>query len=595
MNDASPMPSPSSSAAAPTAVIDLPMHAAAATLAIAAPALVAFNLPPSATFLNQAVAVIGWAIWLMLIATSGLLGPMRIGRALASLLVGLGVVCAAAAVSWAQHLPGPLAASAIALIVAAAGAATVAATLSGPAAADTAFRALCIAMVVAGLMSVAIGIVQLFLPNLATGSLIAATSVEGRAVGNLRQPNHLSSLLLWSLVAAVWLGERRTLSRAAVLAVGALLVFGIVMTASRTGVAGIAVLVVWGLLDRRLSARSRLVLILLPLVYWLFWWGLAMWAHETQQVFGGERRFTADGDISSSRFAIWRDTLALIGMQPLWGVGFGEFNFAWSLTPFPQRPVAFFDHTHNLILQLVVELGVPLATLVILSLCYALLRGFVAAWRAPPASRGMVRAALVMVVMVAVHSEFEYPLWYAYFLLPTAFLFGLCAGADRGAGDEAAPARPMVRRAVQAAAALMLVGGVAAVADYHRVAAVFQADEGLPLAERIERGKRSWFFAHHAHYAAATIAERPSTEMASFSVATHYLLDTRLMMAWATALNESGDVERARHIAQRLREFRNADARPFFAPCDEPAVDGKPLPFQCTPPTRRFDYRDFLR
>ena len=52
-----------------------------------------------------------------------------------------------------------------------------------------------------------------------------------------------------------------------------------------------------------------------------------------------------------------------------------------------------------------------------------------------------------------------------------------------------------------------------------------------------------------------------------------------------------------RHIQdrdlQRLREFRNEDAKPFFAPCDEPQQPGEPLPFQCTPPSRSFDYRDF--
>src|SRR5439155_17968394 len=65
-------------------------------------------------------------------------------------------------------------------------------------------------------------------------------------------------------------------------------------------------------------------------------------------------------------------TLTLIRMHPWAGVGFGEFNFAWTLTPFPGRPVAFFDHTHNLILQFVVELGVPLALLVLGLLLWAL-------------------------------------------------------------------------------------------------------------------------------------------------------------------------------------------------------------------------------
>ena len=41
-----------------------------------------------------------------------------------------------------------------------------------------------------------------------------------------------------------------------------------------------------------------------------------------------------------------------------------KFNMAWTLTPVPGRPTAFFDHTHNLALQLAVELGLPMATLV---------------------------------------------------------------------------------------------------------------------------------------------------------------------------------------------------------------------------------------
>jgi hypothetical protein len=64
------------------------------------------------------------------------------------------------------------------------------------------------------------------------------------------------------------------------------------------------------------------------------------------------------------------------------------------------------------------------------------------------------------------------------------------------------------------------------------------------------------------------------------------------MMAWARALNEAGDVERARYLAQRLREFRNPDSADFFAVCDAPLA-GSPLPFQCTPPAREFSYRDF--
>jgi hypothetical protein len=237
-------------------------------------------------------------------------------------------------------------------------------------------------------------------------------------------------------------------------------------------------------------------------------------------------------------------------------------------------------------------LGLPLALLVLSLLSYALWRAFVAARDTNGQDGTAVRAAFVMVLMMVLHSQLEYPLWYDSFLFPTAFMLGLCLGADSARQPIARPVG-MTVWTMRTAAALVVVGGIASVVDYLRVAAIFDAEQTTPLAQRIEEGKHSWFFAHHAHYAAATTAEHPSEAMPSFKIASHYLLDTRLMVAWAKALNESGDVERARHIAQRLREFRNEDSKPFFAPCDEPARPGVERPFQCTPPSKKFDYRDF--
>jgi hypothetical protein len=414
----------------------------------------------------------------------------------------------------------------------------------------------------------------------------------------LRQPNHLASLLLWSAIALVSLADIGRLHRGVAALLGAALVFGLVLTASRTGTVGVVMLALWGVLDRRLSKPIRALLILAPIAYVLMWMGVTEWAHESRQVFGGEARL-AEGDISSSRFAIWSDTWALIKQHPWTGVGFGEFNFAWSLTAFPHRPVAFFDHTHNLPLQFAVELGLPLTVLVLGLLLWALWRGFDAGAQDPGPRGAMLRACFVMVLMMAVHSMLEYPLWYAYFLLPTAFVFGLAVGGDKAAAAEpaAASAGPSVLSPawpLLAAGLLVMFGGLAALYDFTRVVVIFTpADDAPPLADRIANGRKSWFFAHHADYAAATTATQPSTAMPSFSIATHYLLDTRLMMAWANALAEKGDIERARHIAQRLREFHNEDSKAFFEPCDKPAAAAAELPFQCSPPSRAFDYRDF--
>ena len=568
--------------------------AALALLAIAAPVLIAFNQPPSATFYNQAAALLGWGALLLVLALA--LPRERIAPqpGLAALLAALALLALAAAASpFFSGQPLSLARSAIALLLAAAFTAWVGAAVHSAGLQRPAFAALALGLLVAGLASAAIGVVQVFAPPLADGGWIAVPTTPGRAVGNLRQPNHLASLLLWAIIAATWLADAGLLRRRLAVGSTVLLVFGVVLSASRTGLVGALLLALWAIADRRLALASRRLLLSTPLLYALLWGAMAIWARESAHPFVGETRFSG-GDLSSSRFAIWRDTIDLIRTVPWTGVGFGEFNFAWSLTPFPHRPTAFFDHTHNLPLQLAVELGLPLAALVLALLVFALAVAGLRAWREPraPGDAPPARAAFVLVLMIGVHSLLEYPLWYAYFLLPCALAFGLMLGNPTAPAAARRPARGAV---LSAAALALMFGAVAALADYRSVVTIFIVpQQPLPLAVRIAHGQSSWFFSHHADYAAATTAPHPSDEIEAFAGATHYLLDTRLMVAWARALHELGDDARALHLADRLREFRNPESDDLLGACDAaPAGSATALAFPCASAPRALDWRDF--
>ncbi|MEP7284056.1 MAG: Wzy polymerase domain-containing protein, partial [Rubrivivax sp.] len=488
--------------------------------------------------------------------------------------------------------------------------------------------------VVAGLLNAWIAAFQVFLPELADGSWIARSSYPGRAVGNLRQPNHLSSLLLWGTIAVIALHELKRLGRRPGWLAGALmalLVFAVVLTASRTGLVSVLLLAGWGLADRgrQLTRTGRRLLLAAPLLYALAWLAMALlWANGGHHVFGGGDRLLpgaggGGGDISSSRFGIWADTLALIRAQPWAGVGFGDFNLAWTLTAFPGRPTAFFDHTHNLPLQLIVELGLPLGGLVTALLLVAL-------WQAWRAGRGDVgaRCAGMFVVMIGLHSLLEYPLWYAYFLLPAAWAWGWALGwrpppshavvrgrsaallakaraeaafVDSTLPGEVAP-HPAARAAPRAraaawpawAGALLVVGAAWSVWDYWRVARIFDAQAAaVPLAQRVAEGQRSVLFGHHADYAAATSGLAPPADLAVFRRPAHYLLDTRLMTAWAEALARAGRIDEARWVAARLHEFGPARAEAFFAPCATPAsAAGR---FACEAPQQAHGWREFLQ
>ena len=75
------------------------------------------------------------------------------------------------------------------------------------------FALFCSGWVVAGVLNAALGALQVFAPGVPDGQWIARSGLVGRAVGNLRQPNHLSSLLLWSAIAVIPLLELGRLRR----------------------------------------------------------------------------------------------------------------------------------------------------------------------------------------------------------------------------------------------------------------------------------------------------------------------------------------------------------------------------------------------
>jgi len=568
----------------------------AGVVAAALPTLLAYNLPPSATLLNQCVAVAVWGGWLMMVAPTARLRPVAVPLAAA------GLVAAAALGSMLfGALPASLAWSAAGLLLAAAlllVAGADAARRSDGTAVATAFF---VGLLVAGLASTGVAVVQVFAPQAADGTWIAASGLPGRAVGNLRQPNHLCTLLLWAVVAAAALRELRAWPVALLAALCAALVFAVELSASRTGAVGLGLLVLWGALDRRLSPGTRWCLVATPLFYGLAYAAMAGYGAWSNTALGAEARLDSGGlgeaGSPNSRLNIWRNAWALVMAQPWTGVGFGEFNLAWSLTAFPGRPTAFFDHTHNLPLQLAVELGLPLAGLVLGLLAWGLWQ---AARRSGPATgpAGVAgRAAGLLVLVAGLHSLVEYPLWYAYFLLPTAFAWGLALGTPAAtAPGQRAPAwrgqHPVGQLAGLVAGLAMAIAGVLAVLDYRRVVVIYApSDDPRPLARRITEGQRSVLFAHHADYAAATNPSPADARALGLQRGPHSLLDTRLMVAWAEHLAANGRVDEARWLAARLREFRNPDAASFFAACETGAAA---TAFQCQRPSRAYGWRHFL-
>lgn len=573
-----------------------------ALLAIAAPTLIAAHDPPSVTFYNQALAVLGWGLWLAWMgrAPGGLDTPATPG-AQAGRWALTGMLAVLAAAAFGSGVFGTLPAG-LSLMGGGMSLAALLAFHSGwrqgrSVTRDGIAELFFGALAVAGGLGLLLAAVQVFMPSWADGTFIASPNMAGRAVGNLRQPNHFSTLLVFAAAGLAWQGARRRL-RPGVAALGvALCIGGIVLTASRTGMVAMVFLTAWGVLDRRLPRTLRVTLVAAPLLYGAWWGGMWLLAHADRTVaFAGETRLHDSSDISSSRFKIWANVLSLIQQHPWWGVGYGEFNLAWTLTPFPNRPAAFFDHTHNVVLQWAVELGLPAA--IVLSLLA--LWGWWSLVR--PGSEGerqtgepaTVGAAAVIVTTAGLHSLLEYPLWYSYFLLPTAFAWGLGLAARQGVAREAGGARP---RWCLAGGVVMALMAIWCALDYQAAANIYAPRPGASsLERRIAFAKQMPWWGYQADYAEVTVVDKsePSAPPQAFRRTLHNLLDARLMMAYARSLAEHGEIDKARFVVARLKEFKNASAKTFLAACDAPPVPGQEAPFQCAPPQRHYAWRELL-
>ncbi|MDN3918927.1 PglL family O-oligosaccharyltransferase [Roseateles violae] len=460
-----------------------------------------------------------------------------------------------------------------------------------------AFEALCWGLLAAGLLSLLVSLIQVFLPEVPDGHWIARSGIPGRAVGSMRQPNHLASLLMWACVATVYLVDAGRLgAKAERIVLPALLfgfVFAIVLSASRTGMLGVLMLAAWGGLDRKLQRGSRLALLATPLMLALAWWGVSAWASAGHHAFGAESRL-AEGAGSPSRLAILANAWELLKRNPWLGVGWGEFNLAWTMTPFPNRPIAFFDHTHNLPMQLAVELGLPLSLTMLALLGWALWWALRASMRASGSDAVVRRCAVLLVLTIGLHSLLEYPLWYAYFLMPAAFAFGIALAPLEPAPSGGSSA---LKRLLGAGGALLLAGSLFAVWDYLQVVAIYvPPEEATPLSQRIAVGQRSLFFSTQADYAAATTLPPGPQALAATQRTAHNLIDARLMVAWARSLHAVGDDDRARYVVQRLREFRGSEYAQLTAECEAPPAEAKAVrSFQCDPPQRDYEWREMRR
>ncbi len=307
------------------------------------------------------------------------------------------------------------------------------------------FEGLSALFLAASMACVGLQLIQwLRLPGLGIFSIDLAPGHSPYA--NVAQPNHLASMLFLGIVGLLFLYERGRVRGAAAAAVYLTLAFGLVMTGSRTAwlTVGLSSVGLWIACGRSPLQIGRLRIVGAALAFLLL---LLAWAPLNDLLLLSQGRTFAVQSQVGPRPLLWATTLHAISLQPWFGYGWNQGLVAQSrvieLFPAGGRLIS---SSHNLALDLVVWNGVPLA----LGLCALLGWWFLKHVRA---SRSPAQVCLLAAVGgVFVHAMLEFPLSYAYFLLPVGLMMG--------AMDALVPARFALAWPRAASWALTSVAGV---------------------------------------------------------------------------------------------------------------------------------------
>jgi len=239
----------------------------------------------------------------------------------------------------------------------------------------------------------------------------------GRPYANLGQPNNLATLFCLGIVATVYLREAGTIGLTVTSLVTLLLSAGIAMTNSRTPLLAGVVLTGWILWSRKrsgliLSATHTITGAVVLFALWLSWPAISA-GLELGSIDLTERAQ------STERLIIWRQLIDAATQGPWFGYGWNQVSLAQIAVAADHPQSVLVEHSHNLILDLLLWNGVWIGGALTIVISGWFLRRLA---RTDNQESWFILSA---VLAVGIHALLEFPLEYAYFLLP----IGLLAGA----------------------------------------------------------------------------------------------------------------------------------------------------------------------
>lgn len=246
-----------------------------------------------------------------------------------------------------------------------------------------------------------------------------------RPYANFAQPNNLATFLTVGVFACLYFYEKRLISNVVIVPATLILIFSIALTQSRTSwVVCLFVLIYLAIKQFNQLKRFSFTKLLLWIGVFIAAIGLlpylnALISSVSQQEVIDTASAVERASSGYKRLDMWSQAWVAIQQQPWFGYGWNQTGMA-QIAAFDLRPNwEWYKTAHNVILDLLIWNGIPLGILIILYVVgwlYWLNKGI----REP-----ISLTASLMVCAILIHAFLEYPIHYAYFLLPMGFLLGI--------------------------------------------------------------------------------------------------------------------------------------------------------------------------
>lgn len=280
-------------------------------------------------------------------------------------------------------------------------------------------HALSVIFIIGGLASTALSLYQ-WLQLSGLGIYAADLGPNAWPYGNLAQPNNLATLLICALLSSTFLWEKNRISALTASLIAIVLIFGIALTQSRTPwVVALALAIWWFWKKKALAIKLQGSTLFACLGFYAAVFLSLPLLTETLFLHQPTNQITTSLGV---RATIWQQLLDAAWNGPWWGYGWKQVSAAQISFSLDYPISQLVQHSHNLFIELLVSNGPWLGGLLVI-----LISGWVIfkAWRVASLDNWF---SMAIIGTMLTHAMLEYPLHYAYFLIP----FGLLTGHIEG-------------------------------------------------------------------------------------------------------------------------------------------------------------------